>query len=94
MRTDIEFGTDGWRALIADGFTVERLRVVAQSFADWILKTRGRRARALVGYDGRFGGERFALAAGRVLAANGVRTDVTATAVPTPALSWWKREKD
>lgn len=89
MRTDIQFGTDGWRALIADGFTVERLRVVAQSFADWLVRTHGRRARAIIGFDGRFGGERFALAAGRVLAANGIRTDVTSGAVPTPALSWW-----
>ncbi|MEK7767122.1 MAG: phosphoglucomutase/phosphomannomutase family protein, partial [bacterium] len=89
MKPAIQFGTDGWRALIGDGFTTANLRVVAQAFADWIMRARGRRARVLIGYDGRFGGERFALAAARVLAGNGLRTDVTAEPVPTPALSWW-----
>jgi phosphomannomutase len=86
----IAFGTDGWRGLIADGFTVPRLRIVAQSFADWVRATapRGARPRVLVGYDGRFGGERFALHAARVVAGNGIATDLTAGPTPTPAVSW------
>ena len=85
----IAFGTDGWRALIADGFTVDRLRIVAQAFADWLATTPQRRQRVLIGYDGRFGGERFALEAGRVIAANGFGVDVVAAPSPTPAVSWW-----
>ena len=84
----IVFGTDGWRALIGEGFTVDRLRIVAQAFADWLATTPQRRQPVLIGYDGRFGGERFALAAARVLAGNGVRTDVVAAPTPTPAVSW------
>ena len=84
----IAFGTDGWRALIGEGFTVDRLRIVAQAFADWLATTPQRRQPVLIGYDGRFGGERFALAAARVLAGNGFRTAVVAGPTPTPAVSW------
>ncbi len=87
--SNVTFGTDGWRDIIADGFTVERVRWVTQAVADWLKKQKPCRGKALVGYDGRFAGERFALAAGQVLAGNGFRTDVTATPVPTPAISWW-----
>lgn len=91
--SNVTFGTDGWRDIIADGFTVERVRWVAQAVADWLKKQKPFRGKALVGYDGRFAGERFALAAGRVLAGNGFRTDVTRTPVPTPAISWWIMKK-
>ncbi|MEK7474028.1 MAG: phosphoglucomutase/phosphomannomutase family protein [Candidatus Coatesbacteria bacterium] len=84
----IAFGTDGWRGIIAEAFTVDRLHVVAQAFADWMKRKGHERGRLLVGYDGRYGGERFALHAGRVLAGNGFRVDVTAGPVPTPAVSW------
>lgn len=86
--TGVTFGTDGWRAIIAEGFTVERLNMVAQAFAEWLNSTGKRRARILIGYDSRFGGERFALAAARVLVGNGHRPDVASRVVPTPAVSW------
>jgi len=84
----IAFGTDGWRGIIAESFTVDRLHIVVQAFADWMKRTDRGRSRLLVGFDGRWGGERFALHAGRVLAGNGFRVDVTAGPVPTPAVSW------
>ncbi len=84
----VTFGTDGWRGRIADEFTVDRLRIVAQAFAAWLKGTR-RPGRVLIGYDGRYGGARFARHAAGVIAANGFGVDVTAAPAPTPAVSWW-----
>lgn len=85
----ITFGTDGWRALIAEGFTVERVRIVAQAFADWLKRAHRTRRKVLIGFDGRFGGERFALAAASVLEGNSFHVDVVSSPTPTPAVSWW-----
>ena len=85
----ISFGTDGWRAIIADGFTIPRARIVAQAFSDWLRTVARPGARVLIGYDGRFAGERFALALGSVVAGNGFKPDVVGGPAPTPAVSWW-----
>jgi len=84
----ITFGTDGWRAIIADTFTVDRVQIVAQAVADWLAAGGKSGSRVLIGYDGRFGGELFSMAAGRVLQGNGYRVAVSRAAIPTPALSW------
>jgi len=84
----IKFGTSGWRGVIADDFTVARVRVVTQAIADHItsqgLKDKG----VIVGYDTRFMSERFAEEAVRVLAANGVHAYLSNRDVPTPAVSF------
>ena len=36
---DISFGTDGWRAVIAEGFTFENVAIVAQATAVYWNKT-------------------------------------------------------
>ena len=36
--SDIKFGTDGWRAIIAKDFTVENVSRVAYATAKWTLK--------------------------------------------------------
>ena len=38
IRSQIKFGTDGWRAVISDTFTFENVRIVAQAVADWVNK--------------------------------------------------------
>ncbi|HAK59372.1 MAG TPA: phosphoglucomutase [Nitrospiraceae bacterium] len=84
----ITFGTSGWRGVIADDFTVDRVRVVTQAIADHIteqgLKDRG----MVVGYDTRFLSERFAEEAVKVLAANGIRTYLSTRDAPTPVISF------
>ena len=58
----IRFGTDGWRAVIADDYTFENVRYCAQGWADY-LKAHGLAARGcVVGYDTRFESEDFAAA--------------------------------
>ena len=59
---NIKFGTDGWRAVIADAFTFENLGRVAQATADYWKKKRprGTAKHIVVGYDRRFLSDQFA----------------------------------
>ena len=84
----IKFGTDGWRAIIAEDYTFRNVRICAQGTADLIrasgLSDRG----VVVGYDTRFGSESFAAAVAEVTAANGIKTLVADRAAPTPVVSY------
>jgi alpha-D-glucose phosphate-specific phosphoglucomutase len=84
----IKFGTDGWRAVIAEDYTFDNVRIVSQAVAEW-LKSIGRdKDGVAVGYDTRFGSENFASATAEVLAANGIRVYMSDSFLPTPALSY------
>ncbi len=88
MTKEIKFGTDGWRAIIAEDFTFDNVRACAQSVAAYV-KDEGLAARGLVvGYDTRFASEHFAAAVAEVLAANGVRVYLCQKATPTPVVSY------
>src|SRR5512135_1900981 len=84
----IKFGTSGWRGLIADDFTVARVRVVSQAIADHIIAQGLKERGIIVGYDTRFLSERFAEEAVKVLAANGIHAYLSNRDVPTPAVSF------
>ena len=81
----IKFGTDGWRGIIADDFTFDHLRQVAQAHAT-VLKAKGGRKIA-IGYDTRFLAAEFAQAVAEVFASNGFEVVLAANFCPTPALS-------
>lgn len=83
----IAFGTDGWRAVIADGYTFANLERVTQALADYLVQTSPAGA-VLVGYDRRFLSERFAARAAEVLAGNGRRTVLFEGPTPTPVISF------
>jgi alpha-D-glucose phosphate-specific phosphoglucomutase len=86
----IGFGTDGWRAVIAETFTFGNLRLVAQAVADYVNKeaSGGPQPEVVVGFDTRFLSDRFAAETARVLAANGIITWLARTDAPTPAISY------
>jgi len=81
----IRFGTDGWRAVVADDFTYANVRAVAQAVA-WYLE--GDRRPVVVGHDTRYCGELFAQEVARVLAANSRHIFLLDGPAPTPAVSW------
>lgn len=86
----IQFGTDGWRAVIADTFTFENLRLVSQAVAN-VLNAQYRGAdkpEVVIGYDTRFLSDRFADETARVLAANDIIVWLTRTDAPTPSISY------
>jgi len=87
----IRFGTDGWRAVIAETYTFANLRLVAQAVADYVNsehKQAGSVPEVVVGFDTRFLSDRFAIETARVLAANGIITWLSRTDSPTPSISY------
>ena len=84
---EIRFGTDGWRAVIAEDYTFDNVRAVAQATADWLRGTGQAGRGAVIGYDTRFLSDAFANATAEVFAANGITVALASTAAPTPALS-------
>ena len=88
MNNPIKFGTDGWRAVIADDFTFANVRFCAQGAADY-LKQKGLADRGVyIGYDRRFASEDFAAAAAEVVAGNGIHVFLSPKAIPTPFVSF------
>jgi alpha-D-glucose phosphate-specific phosphoglucomutase len=84
---DIRFGTDGWRAVIAEDFTYENLRRVADA-AGRVFAADAPGGVVIVGHDTRFEAASFARAAAEVIATHGLRVKVTDRYLPTPALCW------
>jgi alpha-D-glucose phosphate-specific phosphoglucomutase len=91
--TKIKFGTDGWRGVIADDFTFENVRRVAQATADYWNSLVGTHQAAIVGYDNRFLSETYAKLVCEVLAANGIKALYPPLAVPTPAVTFAVRDR-
>lgn len=85
----IKFGTDGWRARIAEDFTFANVEIVTQALIDY-LKTQNTSGNlsVLVGYDRRFASDLFAQRSAEVFAGNGVAVDLFDTDVPTPLVSF------
>lgn len=88
----IRFGTDGWRAVIADEYTFANLERVAQAYADYLLTSDDRSGLVVVGFDRRFLSEHFARRAAEVMAGNDFRLSLFSEAAPTPLISWAVRE--
>ena len=83
----IRFGTDGWRAVIAEEYTFRNVRLCTQGVSA-MLKRQGLDGRGVaVGYDTRFGSEDFAAAVAEVTAGNGIITLLADRAAPTPVVS-------
>jgi len=84
--TKIRFGTDGWRAIIAQDFTVENVARVAEATAVWV-KQNFEKPTVVIGHDCRFAGELFAETASKVFIANGVKVFLAKDFVSTPMIS-------
>ncbi|MGQ9510438.1 MAG: phosphoglucomutase/phosphomannomutase family protein [Thermaceae bacterium] len=84
--SEIRFGTDGWRGIIARDFTYQNLTKVAEAYAKY-LQDHGK-TKVAIGYDTRFMANRFAEEAARVLARAGLTVYLSPTPLPTPVLSF------
>lgn len=92
--THIHFGTDGWRGVIAEDFTVANVRKVAAAIARYVIRAENPKNGVLIGYDARFGGSLFARAAAEVVAATGTPVWLADGPCPTPAISLLVRQRD
>jgi len=86
--TTIKFGTDGWRGIIADDYTFENVRRVANAIAKYVLKNEDPQHGVMIGYDTRFGSPKFARLVADVIAASGIPVKLANDYTPTPAVSY------
>ena len=86
--TQIKFGTSGWRAVIADEFTLGNVRRAVSGIARYVASQKRSGARVIVGRDPRFLGETLCSLAAEILSAHGITPLVIAEAAPTPAISF------
>src|SRR5262249_30349842 len=82
----IHFGTSGWRALIADEFTFDNIRLVTRAIAEHV-RRQNKIPTLIVAHDKRFFSEEFARTAAEVLHAHGVQVLLCEAAAPTPAIA-------
>ncbi|HEY6446644.1 MAG TPA: phosphoglucomutase/phosphomannomutase family protein [Acidobacteriaceae bacterium] len=92
MGAEIKFGTSGWRAIVAEDFTLGNIRRAVAGIAQYVAAQSGPKT-VLVGRDPRFLGEMFVAEAARVLAAHGVTPVIIPEPAPTPAIAYAVRQK-
>lgn len=92
--SQIKFGTDGWRAIIARDFTFENCRIVTQGIASYINSKNLTKKGIVIGYDNRFMSEDFARECAQVMAGNGIKVYLLKKATPTPVTAFAIREVD
>jgi phosphomannomutase len=98
----IKFGTDGWRAVIAEGFTFANVARAAQATADfWKSEARSQKSeiyerelKVVVGFDRRFFSDRFAQTAAEIFAGNNFQVILTPEPTPTPSVSFAVKNLD
>ena len=89
---EIKFGTDGWRAVIGEGFNEKNVqelsRATARTFLESASKSTDKPSRIYVGYDTREGADRYARLAAEVMTAEGLEVILSDRYIPTPTLCW------
>ena len=86
MANAIKFGTDGWRAIIAEEYTVDNVARVSLATAKW-LKGNFDNPSVVIGHDCRFAGELFMETAVRVFVNEGIEVRMAKGFVSTPMVS-------
>ena len=90
----IKFGTGGWRAVIADEFTKENIRLVVAGLSKLMEKEGYAGATVCVGYDRRFLSKEAAHWAAEVLAGYGFHVFVVNRSAPTPLIMYTVKQLD
>jgi alpha-D-glucose phosphate-specific phosphoglucomutase len=90
--SSIRFGTDGWRGVIDEDFTLPNARHVAQAIARYVVRGEDARKGVLVGYDHRNLSEEVAAAVADVISSTGTPVWLADKPCPTPAISLLVRQ--
>ncbi len=91
-KTPIKFGTDGWRSVIADGFTFENVKRVTQATCD-VLRRSSKSRLIVIGYDNRFFSPQFADTAAKVALGNGFKVEMGSESVSSPCLAFMAQNR-
>lgn len=89
--TKIKFGTDGWRAVIADDFTFDNVKIACRAIGKYLIATYkedSKKLPILIGYDPRFLANDFAKVAATELSLLGINSKVSEFIVPTPVMAF------
>lgn len=86
-QTEIKFGTDGFRGIIAKDFTFENVERITKGIAAYILETSSNKT-VLIGYDPRFMADNFSEFSSKILSDLGFRVLLSKKVVPTPVLAY------
>jgi phosphomannomutase len=84
---NIKFGTDGWRAVIGEDYTIENVSRLTEAVAEW-LHQNFENPRIAIGYDCRFNGKLFTENVAKILAHKGVKVYISPSFTSTPAVSF------
>jgi phosphomannomutase len=90
----IKFGTDGWRGIIGEDFTVANARIVAGAIARYVVRAEDTRKGVVVGYDHRRESDTVAQAIAEVISSTGTPVWLTDKPCPTPAISLLVRQRN
>jgi phosphomannomutase len=84
----IKFGTDGWRAVIAEDFTFDNLGLVVEALVLYLKQNNSWQKGIFIGYDNRFLSEDFAKHCSDIFSKNGIKTFIATESVPTPVTAF------
>lgn len=90
MASEIKFGTDGWRGIIAWNFTFANVRRTAQALADYINENapgEGKMPKIFVGFDRRFMSDLFAADIASIFRSNKIDVTLSDRPVTSPVAS-------
>jgi phosphomannomutase len=89
----IKFGTDGWRGVIGEDFTMANARIVASAIARYVVRAEDPRKGVLIGYDHRHDSDRVAVEIAEVISSTGTPVRLADKPCPTPAISLLVRQR-
>jgi alpha-D-glucose phosphate-specific phosphoglucomutase len=90
----IKFGTDGWRGVIGEDFTIANARIVAGAIARYVVRAEDPRKGVIVGYDHRHDSDHVAAEIAEVISATGTPVWLTDKPCPTPTISLLVRQRN
>lgn len=92
--SNIQFGTDGWRAVMCEDFTFGNVEIVVQGICNYLIEEGKADKGLVIGYDTRFFSDRFAMRSANVCCANGIKVYLTQKDVPTPVAAFSILDKE
>ena len=92
--SNIEFGTDGWRAVVGEDFNEENVKIVTNAIGKYVFDSFGIYKKIIIGYDPRNMAKEFALQSAQILSDIGFKVYMSDKVIPTPVLAYNAQKMD